>query len=162
MRPRCEGVTVLVMSSEPKYENVEHSGIHHGLVQGESTSVSRQELIEQVMRMTNDDRLLLPFLDAPAGSEQLLSATGRLLAAPPTPFPLSTPLAAWVGAESTCTSEWRSLIPQGDRSLWEDLEFLRSVVGSLGDSTSSFCCPYEELEHLRLAASSGFNDPFHN
>lgn len=129
-------------------------GVHHGSGSELEPKVSRAELIEQVMRMSNDDRLVIPFLDAVAGSTEILTATGRLLASPPSPFPLGTPLAVWVEPETRCEKMWRTLLPTRERSLWVDLEFLRAIVGdNSGSQEVRFCCPYEELEHLRLAAN---------
>jgi len=135
-------------------ESIQQRGVHHGSTIELEPTVTRAELIEQVMRMSDDDRLVIPFLDVIAGSTEILTATGRLLASPPSPFPLGTPLAVWVEPETRCEPLWRGLLPQRERSLWGDLEFLRAIVGiDTGGDDISFCCPYEELEHLRLASS---------
>jgi hypothetical protein len=131
-------------------------GIHHGAGNADQPSAKRSDLIEQVMRMTNDDRIVIPFLDAVARSTEILSATGRLLASPPSPFPLGTPLAVWVEPSTGFETHWRSLLPTRERSMWNDLEFYRSIVGAaVCETGKDFCCPYEELEHLRLTASNG-------
>lgn len=156
--------------SRPESESANHvpaaeHGVHHGSTASNSCNVARNLLVEQVMRMTDDDRILLPFLDAPAASVEILAATGRLLASPPTPFPLGTPLSVWVAAEAADAvgnshgediTGWRSRLPVRERTLWDDLEFLRLIVGALHtERPTQFCCPYEELEHLRLTTSSG-------
>ena len=135
-------------------ESGQQRGVHHGSTSELEPTVTRAELIEQVMRMSDDDRLVIPFLDVVAGSTEILTATGRLLASPPSPFLLGTPLAVWVEPGTRCEPLWRGLLPQRERSLWADLEFLRAIVGiDAGGHDIGFCCPYEELEHLRLASS---------
>jgi hypothetical protein len=111
----------------------------------------RREVIEQVMRMTDDDLLLLPYLSIEPASGGLLAATGRLLAAVGQPFPLRTPLACWVSNEdrTRVVDHWRELIPTGSITLWSELVFLRQF---LGGTSSVDCCPYGELESLRLTA----------
>ena len=134
-------------------------GVHHGAGNSDLPIAKRSELIEQVMRMTDDDRIVIPFLDATAGSTEILSATGRLLASPPSPFPLGSPLAVWVEPSTTLKLQWRSLLPTRERSMWDDLVFYRSIMGDMScEAENEFCCPYEELEHLRLIVSNGLYD----
>jgi hypothetical protein len=104
--------------------------------------------------MTDDDRVLIPFLDVDVASTSLLTAAGRLLANPPKLFPLGTPLAVWIDPDERCEPHWRETLPTPEKSLWGDLVFLRTIVGSLraDPSTRVWCCPYEELESLRLAS----------
>ena len=126
-------------------------GIHHGDTFIDQPYIKRSDLIEQVMRMTNDDRIVILFLDAAAGSTEILSATGRLLASPPSPFLLGSPLAVWVEPSTRFDENWRSNIPDRDQSLWKDLEFYRALLGNTDkESAEVFCCPYEEIENLRL------------
>ena len=134
-------------------------GVHHGIGDTNQSIAKRSELIEQVMRMTDDDRLVIPFLDASAGSTEILSATGRLLASPPSPFPLGSPLALWVEPSAKLKLHWRSLLQTCERSMWDELVFYRSIMKDVScETVNEFCCPYEELEHLRLTASNSLYD----
>lgn len=122
---------------------------------------SRANLIEQVMRMTDDDRILFPFLHALPGSDTLLSAVGRLLADPPKAFPLNSPIALWShpGLEVS-TDNWRSFyegnskIENDYKTLWGELQFLRVYLkNSKLIEFEIWCCQYEELEYLRVKSN---------
>lgn len=112
---------------------------------------SRSVLLEQVMRMTDDDRYLVPFLTAEPGSAEIMVATGRLLAVAKKAFPLRTPLAVWVTTDRVETADydlkWRSDLEPNPESLWAELSFLRELAGV--HRGGEWCCPYRELEALR-------------
>lgn len=114
---------------------------------------SRSELVEHVMRMTTDDRLVLPFLDACAGSPLFMSAVGRLLADAAAPFPIDTPLGAWAKPGSPLDAGWRDIQPRYEYSLWSDLEFFRTLLATTEVPEKvdplTWLNPYEELEALR-------------
>lgn len=143
-----------ISDDRSRHLSITQLGVHHS---GEDScskvqpDASRSELVEQVMRMTEDDLILLPFLTAQPGSAQLLSSFGRLLGNSPRPYPLGTPLAAWTSPGSNCSDSWRDSCGYLERSLWADLVFLRSLVANhpLVKRTALWCCPYEELETLR-------------
>lgn len=111
---------------------------------------ARAELVEQVMRMTDDDRLVLPYLHVAPGSEALRAATGRLLAVTEQRIRLGTPLACWSGASGKLVTSWRSEVENAFQCLWEELLFLREFVESPVED--GWCCPYRELELRRIEA----------
>ena len=121
-------------------------------------SVPRAALVEQVMRMTGEDFLILPFLTAESNSVELWAATGRLLNSYEAPFPLSSPLAAWLGLDVRMSTSWREDSITVDGSLWGELDLMRRLATTSDttptethktDTDPTDCCPYRELERRR-------------
>ena len=89
----------------------------------------RALLLEQVMRRTDDETLLLVFVDVAPLSDAYLVALGRLLAANPGPIRAGTPLQVWAGS-GTLQRRWRDACPPVRSSIWGELLTLRALFGS--------------------------------
>lgn len=88
----------------------------------------RAMLLEQVMRRTDDETLLLAFVDVAPLSGAYLAALGRLLAASPGPIRAGTPLQVWAGS-GTLQRHWRETCPPVRSSIWGELLTLRALFG---------------------------------
>src|SRR4051794_19212539 len=86
------------------------------------------EVLEQVMRVTDDDALVLPFLDAEPGSRNARAALGRLLCAERPTLVTGSPVMSLVTGEHL-DPQWRTAHPVREDSLWANLQFLTSVYG---------------------------------
>ncbi len=145
-----------------------HDGTPQPNLGSADVSVPRAALVEQVMRMTGEDFLILPFLTAQSNSVELWAATGRLLNSYEAPFPLSSPLAAWLGLDVQMSTSWREDNITVDGSLWGELDLMRRLATMSdtlqsdtlqsdtlqsdthqADTDTTDCCPYRELERHR-------------
>lgn len=91
----------------------------------------RGEAIEQVMRLTGDDLLVLPFLTAAAGSSAAAAALGRLLAAAPVKLVDRCPLVAFTTGRRV-DPRWRDWYPAREESLWSMLMFYQDLYATPG------------------------------
>lgn len=114
-----------------------------------STDTLRGAVVEQVMRVTGDDALVLPFLVAPPGSRAAHAALGRLLSEAAVRLVVGCPLMAFVSGTGLDPS-WRTSCPPASDSLWSSLEFLEQMYGPAPELPD----PYEALEELRARAES--------
>ena len=166
--PKVAAGTVSAMST--KRDDLDHhrsnyvcDGTPQATHDSADVSVPRAVLVEQVMRMTGEDFLILPFLTAQSNSVELWAATGRLLNCYEAPFPLSSPLAAWLGLDVQMSRTWREDTITVDGSLWGELDLMRRLA-TMSDTNQSDteqsdtdktdmdttdCCPYRELERHR-------------
>lgn len=106
--------------------------------------------LEHVMRCTDDELAVLPFLTAQQGSPEAFEAVGRLVTLTPTPLGPATPLAVLCNG-GTVDSQWREQVGDTPRSLWSSLALLEALHGEevvpAADEQSN---PYER--YLALAA----------
>jgi hypothetical protein len=116
---------------------------------------THHRVIEQVMRLTDDETLLLPWLDAPAGSRSALVALGRLRFGAPFVLDPDSPLAWWAAGETApATSNdlsWVERLPVPTASMWAELELLEQLAGRC--HTDGQCGPYQRLMHARRTVS---------
>lgn len=121
------------------------------------SSCLRDDMVEQVMRATDDESLLWPFLDAPAASRAAHAALGRLLSAVPVRLVAGCPLLAWLTG-TALDPHWRDYCPPASRSLWADLEFLRLLFADAAAAGAVDGLPagdaYAELEAFRAFADA--------
>lgn len=99
-------------------------------------------LVEHLMRITNDDTLVLKVLAAPSlvHLRATLGAVLPALHASPAP---TTPFAVALGY-GTLDPSWRSKVATCDPSLWSELELMRTL-----GATSSASDPLLELLDAR-------------
>lgn len=118
-----------------------------------STGSLRAQVVEQVMRMSGDELMVLTFVEAAPQSRAAKVALGRLLASPGARLSLGSPLMAFVtGAD--VDSSWRSECPSPSGSLWEELGLLCSLHGT---SPQDYPCPYDGLLELRSASQGALS-----
>lgn len=119
-----------------------------------TTDTLRASVVEQLMRVTSDDAIILPFLSASPGTREAHVALGRLLSATPVRLVVGSPLMAFV---SGCDLDvnWRLTFPAESDSLWSSYEFLNSLYGPVVPAAT----PYEDLEFLRSLAGDDLNFP---
>lgn len=103
----------------------------------------KEEMLEQVMRISSNDLDVLNFLETDKGSKEALSALGRLLSSYDLRLTPGCPLVAWA-TESELDSNWRYAYPARKHSLWENYLFLEDFFGPAGGNNL-----YEKLEALR-------------
>ena len=107
----------------------------------------RNDVLEHVMRCTDDDLVVLPFLTAEPGSPEAFEAVGRLVTATPTPLQPGTPLAVFCNG-GTVDPHWRANVTDTARSLWGALAVLDALNGNdPGDGS----CHYERYVTLSSA-----------
>jgi len=114
----------------------------------------RDAVIEQVMRITNDDTLVMPFLYALPGTRAAHSAIGRLLGQSPCALPFGCPLLAYVNQGPMVVS-WRDFCHPAATSLWADRMMLIEMYGPPPPELS----PYQGLEWLREQEEADLCDP---
>jgi hypothetical protein len=114
----------------------------------------RSLVVEQVMRRTGDESLVLAFSASVAESPAFLVAIGRLLTASPGPLPAGSPLLTWA-SKMPLDPNWRDRCPVTARSVWGELVFLRSLLAAdpAGDDSVECDDPLAELERLREASA---------
>jgi len=100
--------------------------------------------VEQAMRLTDDDTLVLPFLDVVPSSLAAHSALGRLLGGPPLVLTPGCPLLSLIRG-TTLDPAWRTHYPPRPDSLWAH----RALLVSLYGHPPSALGPYASLEWLR-------------
>jgi hypothetical protein len=108
----------------------------------------RSLLLEHVMRRTDDESLLLAFVDVEPLSEAFLVALGRLLAASPGPIKAGTPLQVWAGS-GTLQRRWRDVCAPVPVSIWGELVTLRALFGDAATEQSPGLDPLGELQEFR-------------
>ena len=118
-----------------------------------STPDLRSAALEQAMRATGDDGLVVPFLHAEPGSPEAHVALGRLLGVAPARLFPGSPLLSLV-AGTPIAEDWRNGCSPTECSLWGHLELLRGLYGSVFLNN-----PYEELEALRSREHLDFDAP---
>lgn len=111
-----------------------------------TSSSLRAEMLEQVMRVTADDALVVPFLDAAPRSREAHAALGRLISDAHVRLMLGCPLMAFVSG-THLDPEWRRSYPASPDSLWGSFEFLSTMYGPPSSED-----PYSGLEALRSMA----------
>lgn len=105
----------------------------------------RCEMIEHVMRLTDDDLLASPFLHSAPQSQDYLTHLGRLLASSRHAVAPDSPLHRYASnPEQAPDLTWRAQVPTGERSLWSELELLRQLHGEVNTGD-----PLTELHLLR-------------
>lgn len=105
---------------------------------------TRAELLEHVMRLTDDDLIASPFLAVEPGSTSYLAHLGRLLSHGGRLSP-DTPLHRYAQADpGTPDLAWRDTVTPVPRSLWSELEMLRTLMPPVNASD-----PLTELHLLR-------------
>lgn len=103
----------------------------------------KSSVIEQVMRLADDELSVLPFIDAEPRTARAFEALGRLIGDVTLALRSGTPLVVFChGGQLTDT--WRAQVDTATNSLWGNLEMLRSLYGA-GDAED----PYTELCQLR-------------
>jgi hypothetical protein len=132
-----------VSALRPEIGTVAAMTVWTGPAAPQADEMLRAEVVEQVMRVTDDDVLLLPFLDAVPGSRAAHAALGRLLSGCTLRLVVGCPLMAFVGG-TVRDPQWRRAYPPAPDSLWAKLEFLATIYGPAGGTH-----PYEALELLR-------------
>jgi hypothetical protein len=113
----------------------------------------RAAALEQAMRATGDDGLVVPLLHARPGSSEAHVALGRLLGVAPVRLFPGSPLLSLV-AGTPVDEDWRSSCLPAECSLWGHLELLRGLYGAAQTDN-----PYEELEALRSREHLDFDSP---
>jgi hypothetical protein len=102
------------------------------------------DMIEQAMRASSDDLLVIPFLNTIPGSPEFLIALGHLLAASHTMLPNGSPLLAWY-TSTQVDANWRDNCPCVPASVWGEL-IIRERLYKSNDTTT---CPMQRLLELR-------------
>ena len=118
----------------------------------------RAESVEQLMRMSADEDLLLGLLADP--SPAAAATVGQILVALRPQLMTGCPLLAY-GAGRPLDHAWRRWYPPVEASLFAELRFYRSLTGA--DPThpvAEFPDAYAELEELRDTVGLGGGDLF--
>ena len=104
-------------------------------------------MLEQVMRVTSDDLLAIPFASCRPASPEFFTAIGRLLSDTPGPIPPGSPLHRW-SQPVPCSpaATWRDGCPPSQMSLWGELTALRVIC-----RPSTQPDPFSELLALRAS-----------
>jgi hypothetical protein len=112
----------------------------------------RSEAIEQVMRVSGDEDLLLTLLAATPGTRAGAAAAGRAMASVPVRLSLSEGCPILVYATGTALNiGWRRWCPPASDSLYSELLLYRSLTVTDEDTPQAeYCDAYEELEQARL------------
>jgi hypothetical protein len=120
----------------------------------EDTDLYRLAL-EHLMRITDDEAGAWVFATSPRGSQEMLSALGRLLGTSTHLLDARSPLVCWATGSSAPDPQWRDHLHQHPSSLWSRLEFL----GALYDSTTLQEVPHDLALLLALdeATATGFS-----
>lgn len=106
--------------------------------------------LEQVMRCTSDDELVVPFLDVEPASTAAHVALGRLLGGASVTLSPGCPLLALVCGTGV-DPQWRTACPATAGSLWGHYELLGQLYGPIVDDN-----PYAALERLRALEDADF------
>lgn len=101
------------------------------------------EVVEQVMRIVDDEILVLPFLVVRAGTPDAERSVGRLATATSVRLHGGSPLVALIRGTKV-DPRWRADYPAGGGCLWATLTFLSSLYGPQEADD-----PYSALEQLR-------------
>lgn len=101
-------------------------------------------LLEQLMRCTDDETLLLALVSKSSSLESLRSALGEFLPALAVPLHAGTPVLVALGY-GPLDPDWRLAVPPLPVSLWSELEFLRTL-----ERTTSAPDPLTELLSARV------------
>ena len=107
-------------------------------------SITRNDVIEQIMRACTSDVYVIPFLTAEPGTDTYKKALGKLLEVSPQVLVSETPLTFWTFG-GVCSMQWRSKCLTVDNSVWGELQFHESLVGC----QRSTMCPMSRLLDLR-------------
>jgi hypothetical protein len=94
---------------------------------GEATR--HQDVIEQAMRLTGNDTLVVSLLDCTPGSTQARAAAGRLLSETGARLVANSPLAVFISGDGDIADTWRAQLPERDNTLWAQYEFLCQLYG---------------------------------
>lgn len=111
----------------------------------------RAELLEQLMRVCDDESLLYAFGDVAPGSRAAHTELGRLMLSVAVPLVPGSPLLAFLSG-TPLDPHWRDSYPAAPESLWAHLEFLRMMYGTELAVTPED--PLSELSELALAADT--------
>jgi hypothetical protein len=114
-----------------------------------------QDLTEHLMRVTDDDTLVLRFFTTEPGTRDAYAALGVLLSshtAAEVGLYNGTPLVAHVSGSAQTEPGWRDKIPAGTVSLWSNLQFLTTVYGAPTATDH-----YQALEELRQREDQDLN-----
>src|SRR5687768_1526308 len=109
----------------------------------------RDQVLEQVMRVTDDETLVVPFLGVQPRSRRAHTALGRLLSFAPVALVVGSPVMALVGGDAL-DPQWRTACPVASASLWSTFEFLVTMYGPADEGQD----PYQALEQLRGRADA--------
>jgi hypothetical protein len=101
-------------------------------------------VVEQVMRLTDDDGLVLSWMTAFGRPRAAEAALGRLLCSVPYRLSLSSPIGAYL-AGGEVDPDWRAALPGVESSLWSELGLLEALYGPC----CSECVGYARLAHAR-------------
>lgn len=111
-------------------------------------AATRQDVLEQVMRLTEDDLVMLSFLTVEPGTAAAAAALGRLLSTTPVRLVDGCPLVSFTTGRPV-DARWRDWYPCRDGSLWALLVFYRQMYGHAPAADV-----LAELEDLRVRAAS--------
>lgn len=138
---RAQPLTLCLVPSEPTERiHAQATEAHLGML--------RDEVLEQVMRATNDDLLAAAFRDPLPGSREFLVNLGKLLSSTSGTVPTRSPLHQWgYPHPGRPDVDWRTHCPQSEGSLWGELLLLRALHGEVPSTD-----PLAELDALRKAA----------
>lgn len=114
-------------------------------------------VVEQLMRSTDDELWVLTITAAAAPAGKLYAAVGRALLHCPGLLAAGTPVRCLLEGGRP-DPQWRSALPPVERSLWAELQLLRTLTPTevavdraAGPATETSTGPLEELLRLRLA-----------
>lgn len=107
--------------------------------------------VEQLMRSTDDEVVVLGVLAAAADRHRLLAAVGRVLPEVPSALAAGMPVRCLLDA-ATPDPQWRSRLPVVATSLWAELTLREQMSAPDPDLP---CEPFDRLMALRLADSDG-------
>jgi hypothetical protein len=111
-------------------------------------------VVEQVMRATDDELLVVPFQSCQPGSQAFFTAVGRLLCTHPGSVPPGSPVHRWSASQpAAAASTWQEACPPQQMSLWGELVMLRQLTSATPASQQAAADPLTELARLRRCVS---------